>query len=494
MKTHHERSSRLWAPMLVAACIVASTSGCATNPVTGQSQLALMSEAQEIETGRQMDVDVRRQMGVYEDARLQRYVEEIGLSLARQSHRPNLPWTFAIVDSPVVNAFALPGGYIYVTRGLLAHMSDEAELAGVLGHEVGHVTARHAVESYSRGAGAQLGLAVASILFPSARPYGELASTGLGLLFLKYGRDDELQADGLGVEYAGKSGWDPRGVADMLQTLARLDAGSTDRKGTPNWLATHPDPLSRVQKVQSAVAAQHTAAAERSPGRRDRAEYLERVAGLPVGENPREGVVRGNAFLHPDLRFELEFPERWQVSNSPEQVVARPSGGDAFMFLDLVREARGGSLDQVAQQNMGAVGFRAVDGQRVSLDGMDAFVGTFEGDLQGRGRVAVRAAFIGSGANVYRLAGVAPPDRFGALSREFDASIRSFRRLSAREAESIRPNRLALYTVRPGDTWRGIAEGPSRGNARPTQLAIMNGFDQGEPPQPGDRIKIVVDG
>src|SRR5205814_9316931 len=175
------------------------TTSCATNPVTGKRQLALMSEAQEIAAGQQNDAEVRRDMGVYEDRALQEYVSGIGMRLAAISERPNLPWHFTVVDVPAVNAFALPGGYIYITRGILPFLDDESQLAGVLGHEIGHVTARHAVEQYSKATGAQLGLILGSIFVPGGAQLGQAAQTGLGLLFLKNSRDDEAQADRLGV-------------------------------------------------------------------------------------------------------------------------------------------------------------------------------------------------------------------------------------------------------------------------------------------------------
>ena len=211
--------------------------------------MSLISEAEEIAQGRQADAEIRREMGVYADEELQRYVSGIGERVASVSHRPNLPWTFTVLDSPVVNAFALPGGFVYVTRGLMAHLEDESELAGVLGHEVGHVTARHASQQFTRSAGGSIGMLLMSIFVPSIRPFGDLASAGLSTLFLKYGREDELESDRLGMEYASKAGWDPAGVPHFLETLSRLDA--LTERGIPNWLSTHPEPGSRVEKARA---------------------------------------------------------------------------------------------------------------------------------------------------------------------------------------------------------------------------------------------------
>jgi len=211
---------------LLPAVLIVSLAACATNPVTGQRELSLMSEAQEIQIGKEMDVQVRQEMGAYDDPALQRYVQEVGQRLARSSERPNLPWQFAVVDVPAVNAFALPGGYIYLTRGILPFLDDEAELAGVLGHEIGHVAARHSAQQYTRATTTGIGLTLLSIFVPEARPFQGIAETAFSVMFLQYGRDDELQADQLGVGYAAQNGWDPSGVAGMLNTLARLDEAS----------------------------------------------------------------------------------------------------------------------------------------------------------------------------------------------------------------------------------------------------------------------------
>lgn len=485
------RRSSLTPAAVTLALLAGVAMACATNPVSGRRQLSLMSEAQEVSLGREMDQQVRQQMGLYEDTQWQRHVSQVGLDLAKRSHRPELPWSFAVVDTPTVNAFALPGGFIYLTRGLLAHLGDEAEMAGVLGHEIGHVTARHAAEQYTRATTAQVGLALGSIFFPEARPYGDLAGAGLGLLFLKYGRGDELEADRLGAEYAAQSGWDPAGISGMLSTLGRLDEVSADRRGVPNWLSTHPDPASRVQQIQPVVAKLRPAAGE---ARVDREAYMRRVEGLMYGDNPREGVVRGNTFLHPVLRFAVDFPQGWRVQNSPTQVVAQVPQGQEFVLLDLVQQPQGRSLAEVAQQNMSAAGLSAREGRNVRLGDADAFVGTFEGRLQNGGSVLARAAYISSGNNIYRLAGVATAQQFSRVSGSFDRSIQSFRTLSAAEAERIRPNRLRLHTVRPGDTWASLARDQSQGNVEPRALAVLNGSSPETPPRAGERVKIVVTG
>jgi predicted Zn-dependent protease len=412
-----------------AAAVVALTvAACATNPATGKKEFSLMSEAQEIELGKSMDGEVRREMGVYDDPELQRYVEDIGLRLARSSQRPNLPWHFAVVDEPAINAFALPGGFIYITRGILPYLHNEAQLAGVLGHEIGHVTARHSAQQYTKATTAGIGVTLLSIFVPEARPFQNLTETALGVMFLKYGRDDELEADRLGVDYTAQTGWNPAGVGGMLRTLARLEEADGSRRGVPNWLSTHPAPADRVEQVQQyiAKASVRPVGTAGTSGRADEAEFLRHVDGIVYGDSPSEGVVRGNAFLHPDLRLAIEFPRGWEIQNTKSQVVAKAPEQNEFMVLQLVPNPAG-SIEQVARGSMANAGFQQVNGERANLNGLDAYVGTYQGQMQGLGAVVTVAAHVVHDRNVYLFAGLAPPDAFGGARDEFVRSIRSFK-------------------------------------------------------------------
>lgn len=490
MRKSFSPSSRLLCAASLLASLLATVTACATNPATGRREFNLMSEGQEVALGLESDPQIRKEMGVYDDAALVAYVRGIGEKMARISERPTLQWRFTIVDQPAINAFAVPGGFIYFTRGILPFLNSEAELAGVMGHEIGHVTARHSAQQYSRSLGAQFGLATLGVFVPSTRPFEGLSAQALGVVFLKYGRDDERQADQLGVRYAGAAGWDPAGVPGMLNTLGRLDEAQGDRRGVPNWLSTHPEPLERVADVQPAVAALKASGSTFST---NRDEYLRQIDGIIYGDNPEQGIVRGMSFLHPRLRFRLEFPDGWNIQNGTTQVTAKAPGAEASMLLEVVQEPNGRTLDEVAVNQMRAAGFRAVSGERTVINGVDAFLGVYQGTLQDLGAVRIRTAHLAHGTSYYLLAGISKADAFPQVDAAFVRAMRSFRPLSAAEAAGIGPNRVDIYVVRAGDTWAGIAERTGRVIPAAT-LAIMNNAAPTSTPVVGTRIKIVVGG
>ena len=478
------------------AAVISLSAACATNPVTGKKQMTLLSEAEELAIGQQQDAEIRREMGVYDDLNLQRYVSDIGQQLARNSHRPNLPWSFTIVDSPAINAFALPGGYVYLTRGIMAYLDDESELAGVLGHEIGHVTARHAAQAYTRQAQASLGLMVLSIFVPGTQPFTDLGATGLGVLFLRHGREAELEADRLGVEYGSGAGYDPSGVPRFLATLARVSALS--ERGVPNWLATHPDPGLRVTRA-GPVAAKFSSGESKNV---NRDQYFERIRGLVFGDNPKDGVVRANEFLHPLLRIAVKFPEGWELTNTPDAVMAQEPGTQHFMVLQQVEQPLGQgyraqpsrSIADTAIAAMKKAGYASVDGSMQKINGSDAYVGLYRGNAKDVGKVMMRAAHISVGRDLYVIAGFAPESEFPLVDRDIRPAVQTFRQLSAQEAASVRPNRIEFYVVRQGDSWQSIAARQSRGFVNAATLAIMNDREVSAQPQPGDRVKIVVEG
>ncbi len=318
-------------------------SACAKNPVTGKKQLSLMSERQEIALGTEADPSIVQQFGMYEDQKIQDFINQKGQEMARVSHRPNLKFTFRVLNSNVVNAFALPGGYVYFTRGIMAHFNNEAEFAGVLGHEIGHVTARHGAQQQTQQILAQVGLIAGMIAVPQFAQFAETAQQGLGLMFLKFGRNHESQSDKLGVEYSTKIGYNSIYMADFFKTLGRITDASGARM--PAFLSTHPDPDDRYGNVKKqSEEVQKTVNAADLKVNRD--QFLRMIDGIVYGEDPREGYVENFAFYHPVLKFQFPTPRDWQTQNSPTQFVMVDKNQKAMMLLTM---AQGKTLEEAAQ-------------------------------------------------------------------------------------------------------------------------------------------------
>src|SRR5437762_3902288 len=353
-----------------------SPPGCARNPVTGKRQIVLVSESQEIAMGQQSDPQVRREYGVVDSPVLQAYIQTMGRRLVRVSHRPTLEWHFTLVDSSVVNAFAIPGGYVYLTRGILAYLGNEAELAGVMGHEIGHVTARHSVRQITRQQLAQLGLGVGSVLSPALGQVGDLAGNGLGLVFLKFSRDDEREADRLGVEYAARAAYDPRQVSNFFDVLGRLSAAN-DRQTIPGWLSTHPDPPQRVQATRMLAEEwiQMLGLAEERMAV-DRDAFLRAIDGTVFGNNPREGFMEGPRFYNPELQFQIDFPPGWQTENTRDAVFAVEPQQAAQLQLTIPQVPRGTTSAEYVRA-LASRGITPQNAQDVRIHGYNAVLATY---------------------------------------------------------------------------------------------------------------------
>lgn len=411
--------------------------GCAVNPATGGRQLSLVSESQEVAMGREYDPQILAQMGVYGDSAIQRYVRSIGEPMALQSERPNLPWTIRVVDDPLVNAFAVPGGFVYITRGIMAHINSEAELAGILGHEIGHITARHSVNQISRAQIAQIGLGVGMILRPELAGFGELASAGLGLLFLKYGRDAEYQSDDLGVRYMRAVGYDPREMGSVMRTLSALTSEG-DGGRPPEWASTHPFPENREQRILDGVSGQ-----DLSSLRTNRDAYLQRLEGLVFGENPREGFFRENVFLHPDLAFRLDFPRGWRTQNGKSAVQGLSAEQDAMIQLDLASQ---GSAAQARTAFLGGEGMQAGQRWESSVDGLPSAWTEFSATTQS-GQLRGIAGFVEYGGRVYRLLGYGTTAGWQARGGATRTALESFRRVTDRAVLDVQPRRLEIVRL-----------------------------------------------
>lgn len=418
------------------AFAIMGAQGCARNPVTGGLQLALISEAQEIQMGLEAAEEVKATMGLVDDPELQAYVNQIGQRLAAISQRPNLPWSFAVVDDPTPNAFALPGGPIFVTRGMMNLMSTEAQLASVLGHEIGHVTARHHVTSISRQQIAQLGLGIGGLIIPQVQQLGSLAGAGLQLLFLSHGRDAERQADDLGFQYALAQGFDVREMGIVFQSLQRL-GDENQQSAVPSWLMTHPAPADRVAAVEARLAAMPTPASALRIGRQP---YLEQLDGLVYGENPRNGFFRNNQFLHPDLRFQITFPGQWQTQNLSQAVMAMSPQQNAIIQLTL---AQGSSPEAAAQQFFNQQGLAVGQTGRQTINGLSAVLGSFQAQTE-QGVLQGLVMFVSHGGQVYQLLGYTPANAYASYDQAFQQAFRSFAPVTDPQLLNVQPNRVSI--------------------------------------------------
>ena len=447
----------------VSLVLVLTLAACAKNPATGQRQLSFISEAQEVELGRQAAQEAQQSIGLVPDPELQQYVSRIGLALAAKSERPELPWQFQVVDDPSPNAFALPGGFIFVTRGMLTLMTSEAELASVLGHEIGHVTARHSVNQISKQQLAQLGLGLGSVFFPSVQELSPAIGTGLGLLFLKYGRDDEREADELGFSYAASGGYDVSEFGDVFEALGRASQGQAG--ALPNWLASHPTSAERVQTARARAATQPPAA----DARVGRDEFLRQIDGLIYGNNPRQGFFRENAFYHPDLAFQLQFPRGWQGQNLAQAVVAAAPDGAAAIELTIVPAA---NAEDALRRFTAQQGLQFGNGGRRNINGLPAAGAEFAAQTE-QGVIRGVVLYVEHRERVYQLVGYTADQRFATHADAIVSTLQSFGPVRDQSVLSVQPSRIDVVQIDRAQTLAEFAQ-RLKSPVSVEQLAVMN--------------------
>jgi predicted Zn-dependent protease len=463
---------------------------CAVNPVSGKKEISLMSEAQEIQLGAQSDPQIVAQFGLYEDSELQSFINTKGQQMADISHRPNLKWTFRIVDSPVVNAFAVPGGYVYFTRGIMAHFNNEAEFAGVLGHEIGHVTARHSAEQYTKSTLGQILLIGGLIVSKELRAFANEAQTAMGLLFLKYSRDNESESDALGAEYSTKVGYDAREMADFFKTLKALneEAGAE----IPTFFSTHPDPADRYNKVKE-HAAEWQAKIPKDKYTINRESYLKMVNGIIYGEDPRQGYVEGGIFYHPELKFQFPVPNNWRLVNSPTQVQMGPSDGKALMIFTI---AQGSSLQAAAQATSEQLQLTVLNNRQITVNGLPALEVISEQVTQDpntgqQSSIGVQSIYIDYGSNIYVFHGVAAAQNFANYETHFDRTSLGFKVLNDPSKINVVPERIKLVSVKSSGTLAQALQANGIPSARHRELAVLNGMEVNTQVASGTTIKIV---
>jgi predicted Zn-dependent protease len=475
---------------LIVSCMTASLflfDSCARNPVTGKRQVVLMSEAQEIAMGVDADPQIVQQFGLYEDANLQSFINQKGQEMAAISHRNNIKYQFRIVDSDVINAFAVPGGFVYFTRGIMAHFNNEAEFAGVLGHEIGHITARHSVAQQRNAILGQLGLIAGIVIAPGLAQFAEPASQGLGLLLLKFGRDAERESDELGVEYSTKIGYDAKEMAGFFNTLERKSEG---REELPSFLSTHPNPGDRNVTVGK-LATQWKQKLNLTDPKVNRDAYLKRIEGLIYGEDPKGGFVENNVFYHPVLKFQFNTPAGWAYQNSPQQVQIAPKDGKAVMIMTL---GQGKTVQEAANAVMQHYKLQPLESKEVTVNGLRALAVVADQQPQQQGQqAAIRTLsyFIEYGGNIYHLLGVSSIPDFNAYSAYFNTTMQSFRQLTDAAKINKKPERVRIKTVSQAATLEQVLRQYKVQDKRLEELAILNGMKLSDRLTQGMLIKVI---
>jgi predicted Zn-dependent protease len=473
---------------VICAALIPLAAACtAVNPATGEKQFMLMSPEDEARIGKAEHSKVLKQFGgVYDDPNIGGYVAQIGGRLVANSELAGQPFTFTVLNSPVVNAFALPGGYVYVTRGLVALANNEAELAGVIAHEIGHVTARHSAQRMTQATVVGLGGAIlgAALGVPQ-----EVTNLGSQLYLTSFSRDQEYEADLLGVRYLTRVGYDPYAQADFLESLgahtemmAKL-SGNGDRP--PEFLSTHPNTPERV--IRAANAAKASGAGPSAPNRRQ--NFLNTIDGLVYGDDPEQGFVRGRVFSHPKLRFTFTVPEGFQLINRPDAVLAKGPSSSGIVFNIAEPKSNGDPLGYMVHEWAKSV--RLADVERIKINGLDAATGWTRLNVRGS-LIDVRLVVIRfSGRQLFRFQFITPTNMTARLSQDLQRTTYSFRRLSSREAAALKPLRIRIVTVRAGDTAQSLARRMAVDDAHLERFQVLNRLKPGQNPPVGSRIKLV---
>jgi predicted Zn-dependent protease len=478
-----QKRAGFWKHLLVTASAVFAY-GCAS---TG-GPLGLSRE-QEKAIGEQQHPQIVAQFGgEVQDVQMRSYVDGIAKKLIAASDHPNDPIVITTLDSPVVNAFALPG-HVYVTRGLLALANSEAELAGVLGHELGHVYSRHTAERVSRSNVTGIGAAIVGILTGSQE--GMQLAGQLGQLYLlKYSRGQEYEADLIGVRLLGSSNYDPAAQADFLNTLGRwsnLEAQLSGASSPPEFLSTHPNSAERVRRAAQEA---QVVAAPGAIANRNRALYLSRIDGMLYGDDPiRQGFVRGNEFIHPQMKFAFSVPSSFALANTPTAVVGRSQNGGQMQFLS-------GNTDQTPAAFIeGAIsqslGIDLKPARSVTINGRPAAVGSARGNTQS-GQVDVQVQVIQwNGQEHFIFMWVTPVNVTAQLQSAINSSVSSLRAIDPASVNAPAPLTVDIVRVKSGDTVSSLAGKSGFANAKQERFIVINGLLNANDLNAGDDVKII---
>ena len=469
---------------------------CAVNPVTGKREIMLVSEAQELAMGQEADPGIIANFGLYQDEEIQSFINEKGKQMGAISHLPSLDYKFRVLDSPVVNAFAVPGGYVYFTRGIMAHFNNEAEFAGVLGHEIGHITARHSAAQLSKQ---QLygGLFVAGLIVSEDfRQFGDLGQQALGSLFLKFGRDDESQSDELGVDYSTQIGYDSHEMANFFGVLHRIQ----QRAGVniPEFQSTHPDPVNRFNRVHemSDEYQQRLGATDLKIGRES---YLRMIDGMVYGEDPKGGYVRYNTFFHPVLKFHFPVPPQWQIVNTPQIIQMADPEGKALMIMTLSQQQ---TLQAATQEAVEQDRLEVQQSRQITVNGLPAYAliskpaqsqqqaqqTTEQQDL------TILTYLIQYNDLIYKFHGLSHTTDFSEYSRIFANTMGNFDKLTDPSRINVTPDVIQIAQVSRSEALGSALQRLRLSSEDMEEIAILNNMQLTDVLEPGMLIKTIKRG
>ncbi len=466
--------------------------GCATNPVSGQSELVLMSEDEELEIGRRLSKVLPNQYGgPYEDAELAAYVTQLGEGLAAKSHRPELIYHFMVLDSPVINAFALPGGYIYITRGLLVHLNAESELAAVLAHEIGHVTARHGVRQHAKSTLLSLFAEAAILATGAGSDWRNLTGFINTAIVRGYGRAAELEADRLGARYIANAGYQPQKMIEVLSVLKAQEEYEKQRASEENrppsvyhgLFATHPKNDKRLQEaVRESESLTSAGLIEESPE-----AFLQRLKGLVYDASAKQGTVRGSHFYHGPLDIALSFPRGWIIENLPDRLQARTRENDAVIVMTLRDRNRKESAEKHLRRHFP----RGLE-QTAPLDGaLEGYTARAETQTP-YGKRLTRIAAVFKDKRVYQFVGACKDaDAFESRDADFLAAMKSLRALKPEEEKLAEPRVIELVRVKEGDTIAGFAAASPLNEHAAEKIRLLNNLYPDGEPQAGRLLKVL---
>jgi predicted Zn-dependent protease len=460
------------------------SASCAINPVTGKREISLISEEKEIALGKETDAQIRIQYGVYDDSLLNEYVKKVGTTMIPHTHRPHLPYHFAVLDTPVVNAFAVPGGYVYVTRGILALMNSEAELAVVLGHELGHINARHSVRRISKMMLFQIGLGVGSVLSETFAKLSGAASVGIQLLFLQYSRDDERQADALGVEYSRKGSYNPGEMISFFQSLQKYGDLSGGGHRLPGFLSTHPLTAERIDNTKETLQAEDKTLTTGHNA------YLNRINNIIFGNDPQQGYVEDNIFYHPAMRFFFSFPKDWTLQNSPTQVIIISKDENAAVILQAEQSSE--NLPDYANRKASEIeGRQFLSERHLTIHGMKSYQQLYDISQQNQATLRMSLSLIQKGPYIYSFTSLSTKEDFQKYDSHFDFTIGSFNELRDPAYINRQPLRLNLIKANGRESLQNIFRRSGLKKEMWPQFAILNGMEIEQVPQSGELIKII---